>query len=142
MNNEIEIYGIDKNKLVKIDQKGTISIITNTIDGKIIKVVNEFSEPIIVIQNQNELLKMNALTKKIQKQTLSFGQIDDVFILDTDIITGLVDGIGNNIYIYKNSNQLNEKALEGKGILKLTYSNNDLIITTLMDDYIIQYSQY
>lgn len=142
LNNEIEIYGIDKNKLVKIDQKGTISIITNTIDGKIIKVVNEFSEPIIVIQNQNELLKMNALTKKIQKQTLSFGQIDDVFILDNDLITGLVDGIGNNVYIYKNSNQLNEKALEGKGIVKLTYSNNDLIITTLMDDYIIQYSQY
>lgn len=55
-------------------------------------------------------------------------------------VVSILDGLENNVYLYNmNGTKLTDRSLEGKTKVNVSSTSNSLIITTVVDDYVIQY---
>ena len=97
------------------------------------------------------LVKSANTIQLINPEGISFGQIELPFNEVVDIyvntnhsgktFVAIIDGLENNVYLYDSKGELlNSKSLEGQSKVHLVVSDHKQI-TTIIDQFIIQYSE-
>ena len=142
--NELFLYTIKNNQLISIDQKGNRKNISTFNSGNIISVLSYADNSTIVIRSKNDLHFLNESGIEFKSLHLSFSEIDDVFIFksSSDVTyISVLDGVANNIYVYNlNGELINKTPFDGKIKSNLNLSSsNELVITSIVDDYVVQY---
>ena len=140
--NEILHFGVDNNNVVKTDQKGNQSTLGNYNSTKILETETE-GTPIIAIQSNNEIHLLNVEGIPFGEIRLPFNEVEDIFVHNTNsgkTVVGVIDGLENNVYLYETDGQLiTKKGLEGQKKLFVHSSNKGYRITTIVDQFIVQY---
>jgi hypothetical protein len=74
---------------------------------------------------------------------LPFNEVQDIDIHTTDsgkTLIAVLDGLENNVYLYhSDGNLFKSKQIEGEKKVELRSYGQDLMITTIVDKYLIQY---
>lgn len=145
-NNELVQFYLNGNQLNRTDQKGIHKELARISQGEILTIKKELSTPTIVVKSNSTLSLLNYQGNIYSTITLPFSEIEDVEVANSPqgvSYIGVVDGLNNNVYIFNvNGKQVVQKSLEGKSLVKITWSTSEeMIITTVVDDYIIQYVQ-
>jgi WD40 repeat protein len=141
--NELLHYGIKENKLAKIDQKGIVFEFQNYNSAKILDILVDRGNPIILLQVMNEIHLVNIDGHTFGQIRVPFNEIEDVHIHTNDsgkTSIGVIDGLENNVYLYtKDGQRTVNKSLEGQSKIRISYSANQHRITTIVDQFVIQY---
>lgn len=145
-NNELLQFSFAGNQLTCTDQKGNRKGLVRISQGEIQSIKRDLPTPTIVVKAGANLSLVNYQGNIFSSIPLPFSEIEDVDVANSPqgiSLIAVVDGLNNNVYVYNlNRKQMIKKSLEGKSIVKLTWSNsNEMIISTVVDDYIIQYIQ-
>jgi hypothetical protein len=143
--NELIQYSIENDKLVKISQKGVRMEYTSFTRPKILKVANDKNNIAIIVQDANRIKLFNDQGIPFGEIPLSFNEIADVFIHTGNsgkTAVAVVDDLENNVYLYElDGKLLMDGKLEGQEKVILTSSNGHLIVTTVTDEFIVQYKK-
>jgi len=143
MPNELIQFAMDNNSLVKYDQKGTASKLGNYPSGKILKNNDSDKNPYLIIQSQNELHFVNNQGISFGNIRVSFNEIEDVFIQNHNSgvnTVAIIDGIENNVYLYRTTGEkINNSTFEGQTKVTISSSDDKTIVTTIVDQFIVQY---
>ena len=141
--NELFRFALKDGKLTKIDQKGNQEGLDNYPEGKISKIISNRQSHVIVIQTNNVIKLLNGNGIGFGEITVPFTEIEDISVLTTNIgetFIAVIDGLENNLHLFNtNGTQLNTKALEGQTKVHLHTVNNHNCITTVVDQFVIQY---
>lgn len=141
--NEIFQFGYQNGALVRVDQKGTKSTLQSYPQGKILMVKDENKNPVIVLKSLNEIKLINNDGLEIGSVKLPFNEVAGVDLTYTDngkTILSVIDGLENNVYLYGvGGNLLSEKPLEGQGKVDVRLSGPQKKITTIVDQFVVQY---
>ncbi len=137
--NQIFRFSITDNALVRMDQKGRRDIIDKYPSGEIIY----SSEEAIVVQTDNTLNVLNNEGIGFTEIILPFSDIADIHITTTEsgkTYICLIDALENNVYLYGTDGlPIGNKALEGQTRVHLQTVKNSKCITTVVDQFVIQY---
>lgn len=137
--NQLFRFSITDNALVRMDQKGRRDNIDRYPEGKLLYL----SKNAMAIQTGSTLSLLNEEGIGFGQITLPFSDIADIYI--TTLESGktyicLIDALENNVYLYgTDGSQLSNKALEGQTRVHLQTVNNSKCITTVVDQFVIQY---
>ena len=141
--NELIQFSIIDNALVKYDQKGTATKLGSFQSGKILKNDDSNKNPYLVIQSLNEIHFVNNQGISFGNIRLPFNEIEDVFIQNPnsgDNMVAIIDGIENNVYLYRTTGEkINNSTFEGQTKVSITSTDNKTIVTTIVDQFIVQY---
>lgn len=141
--NELIQFSMDNNALVKYDQKGTATKLGNYPNGKILKKDGLARNPHLIIQSNNELHFINNQGVSFGVIRVSFNEIEDVFIDSPNSgnnLIAVIDGIENNVYLYRTTGEkINNSTFEGQTKAVISSKNDVKIITTIVDQFIVQY---
>ena len=142
--NELFHFSIKNNQLLSIDQKGRRKNGSTYNLGKILAVLNEKGTQTIVVQTKNDLHFLNNQGVKSKSIYVPFSELDYVSIFKNPAGTSyysVIDGLENNIFIYTSNGELvNKVPFDGKITANLSWDNSsEMIITTVVDGYIVQY---
>jgi hypothetical protein len=138
--NQIFRFSITDGALVRMDQKGRRDIIDAYPEGKLVRVS---SNNALAVQMGNNLQLLNDQGIAFTSINLPFVDISDIFMHTSNsgktYIT-IIDGLENNVYLYgTDGSQLGSKALEGQTRVHIQTVNNSKSITTVVDQFVIQY---
>lgn len=140
--NEIFYYGIKNGKLIKVDQKGVEFAIDSSLPSRLFG-IEDGNKSTIAIQHPGgiNLLNINGLAYAEIK--IPFNEIEDVCVHLTDsgkTYVGVIDGLENNVYLYTTDGQLvTPKGLEGQKKMMIHSFGAGYRITTIIDQFIVQY---
>lgn len=141
--NELLQFGVINNSLVKIDQKGTASNLDSYPNGKIMKLEDGNKNPVMAIKINNSIKLINSEGISFGNLTLPFNEIGNIdFITNRNgkTIVAVIDGLENNVYLYSlEGSKITDKPLEGQLKVVLEESNDAYKITTVVDQFIVQY---
>ena len=141
--NELLQFGFDNEMLFKIDQKGSRTNFTKFSRGKIKTIIPNNKNPIIVIQDGNEIILLNINGIPFASLNIPFNEIESVYVTvneNNETIIGIIDGLENNLYFYNSNGQkINTNPIEGQTKITNTPLNDEYLITTVIDQFIIQY---
>ena len=141
--NELIQFSIDNNALVKYDQKGSATKLGNYPSGKIFKKDGLARNPHLIIQSNNELHFINNQGVSFGTIRVSFNEIEDVFIDSPNSgnnLVAIIDGIENNVYLYRTTGEkINNSTFEGQTKVTISSKNDFKVITTIVDQFIVQY---
>ncbi|MCR9172680.1 MAG: hypothetical protein NXI10_09325 [bacterium] len=137
--NQLFRFSITDNMLVRMDQKGRRTEIDRYPEGKLLHV----GDKAMAVQTGKTLHLLNEEGVGFGQITLPFSDIADIYI--TTPASGktyicLIDALENNVYLYgTDGSQLSNKALEGQTRVHLQTLGNSKCITTVVDQFVIQY---
>ncbi|XOV69037.1 MAG: hypothetical protein ACFHU9_07580 [Fluviicola sp.] len=137
--NQLFRFSVTDDVLVRMDQKGRQDNIDRFPDGKLL-FINDKS---LAIQTNNTLSLLNEEGIGYGQIALPFSDIADIYI--TTLESGktyicLIDALENNVYLYgTDGSQLSTKALEGQTRVHLQTVGDSKCITTVVDQFVIQY---
>ena len=141
--NELLQFGFDGSTLFKIDQQGTRHNFAEFNRGKLKGVVSNDKNPIIVVQDGNEIILLNTNGIPFSSFKVPFNEIDNICVFRTEYnktIVGVIDGLENNVYFYTtDGKRIIQKPIEGQTKISVAPMGNENIITTVMDQFIVQY---
>lgn len=141
--NELLQFSIEDNALIKYDQKGTGIKLGNYSNGKIIKTEVISKNPYLAIQSNNEIHLINSQGVSFGKIAVSFNEIEDIFIesgISGNNLVAIIDGIENNVYLYRTTGEkINNSTFEGQTKASISSMNDVKVITTIVDQFIVQY---
>ena len=141
--NELFQYGIENNKLVKINQKGLKFDYKSFIRAKLLGIQSDAKNPTIIVQSANEIHLLNAEGISFSKISLPFNEVADVFIETSNsgkTTIAIIDGLENNVYLYGlDGERLTHKPIEGQTKVNVNSEGNTRVVTTVVDQYIVQY---
>lgn len=141
--NELIQFGFDGSTLFKIDQQGTRHNFSKFNQGKLKNVFSNSKNPIVVVQDGNEIILLNTNGVPFASFKVPFNEIDNIFVTKSEsnkTIVGIIDGLENNVYFYTTEGKrIIQKPLEGQTKVTLSALDNEYIITTVMDQFIVQY---
>ena len=142
MPNELFHFGIKNGELIKVDQKGLEFDMGNLLATKVIDIDNNNTNS-IAIQNNNEVKLLNINGIPFAEMRLPFNEIDALSIYNNDsgkTYVGVIDGLENNVYLYTADGQLlTRKGLEGQRKVSVQSSGKSFRITTIVDQFVVQY---
>lgn len=138
--NQIFRFSIKDNMLVRMDQKGNRENLDTYPEGKMIDLK---TNKVIAIQTQNTLHLLNDQGIGFAEIVLPFSDLADVFVSTNEsgkTYICVIDGLENNVYLYgTDGTQLGARALEGQTRVHMQTVNNSKCITTVVDQFVIQY---
>ena len=141
--NELLQFGFDGSTLFKIDQKGTRHNFMRFNRGKLKRIIANDKNPILVVQDGNEIILLNTKGIPFASFKVPFNEIDHISVFQTasnKTLVGIIDGLENNVYFYTtDGNRITQKSIEGQTKVTVSPMNNENIITTVMDQFIVQY---
>lgn len=141
--NELIQFAIENGSLVKYDQKGNATKLGNYPNGKIIKKDGISKNPFLIVKSNNEIHFINNQGVSFGNCRVSFNEIEDVFIDSPNSgnnLVAVIDGIENNVYLYRTTGEkVNNSTFEGQTKVQLSSKNDVKIITTIVDQFIVQY---
>lgn len=140
--NELVQFSMVDNQLIKLDQKGRKSIFNNYDRGRLLGITSD-KTPSLAVQSANELHLVNLNGIPFSQIPLAFNEIQDVHIHSDNsgkTTVAIIDGLENNVYLYTLSGELiTGKPLEGQAKVRLTQKENTTVVTTIVDQFIVQY---
>ena len=141
--NQLFHYGFIDGRLCQIDQKGSKTAYEKYENGKLLPINEKSKNPTLIVQSRNNLHLINQKGIGIGKLRMPFNEIEDVrfFSLNSGkTIISIIDGLENNVYLYDIAGtELIENSLEGKTQVHVSTFGEGFMITTVVDNYIIQY---
>ena len=141
--NQLFHFGLSDGRLCQLDQKGTKTSFEKYTDGKLLSITGEAKNPTIIVQSRNTLHFINQKGIEFGKLRMPFNEIEDVnyFSLNSGkTVVSIIDGLENNVYLYNMAGtKLTDRSLEGKTKVNVSSNGNGLLITTVVDNYVIQY---
>lgn len=140
--NELLHYGIVSNQLTQWDQKGDVSKYMTLDNPKLITISND-KLPVIVVRNNNEIHLFNMQGLSIGSVRVPFNEIDYITVAQTEsgqTLVGVIDGLENNVYLYNSDGELiTKKGFEGQKKVDVLAKKGTVRITTIVDQFVIQY---
>ena len=145
-NNEINLYALDGDQLIKIDQKGNrtnlgggwsdfkLSAVSES-DGKTWLTLYSNSAVKLVDSNGKAWHSINTNSTNIESVTVEFKS-------GGKSILSIVDGMENDVYLYGlNSQMIGKGAFEGSFKSSTeTDASGSKILTTVVDDFVVQHT--
>ena len=132
-----------KKGLIRYDQAGNQSTILASSTVKNLKKIYRGKETLICFQDRNTIFVLNENGTISQKFTTTINEIENFDVITStngNTYIAVIDEIENNVYIFDSKGKkLNEKAFEGKGKVKLSDDNGKLTLSTLIENYVVQY---
>lgn len=140
--NELIHFGIQGSAFARQDQKGTTTSYQNYEQPKILALESS-KTPYIILQSANDLIILNQLGIAFSEIKLSFNEVESATVHTTnsgETIIAAIDGLENNVYLYTpNGKFLTKKKMEGQSKVQLHSLGNEVVITTIVDQYLVQY---
>lgn len=140
--NEIILFSNENSKLVYLDQKGIKHELTSTNNGKLIKTALGRKETYLLNNSSGKLTIYSSLGTQLGSIQLDFSDVEfkDVQTINGRTIVSVIDGLENNVYLYElDGEKIIEQSLEGSKKCMLNVNENTLTLTTIVDNYLIQY---
>ncbi|PHR26066.1 MAG: hypothetical protein COA38_15760 [Fluviicola sp.] len=141
--NQLMHYGIDADRLVRMDQKGSKTVFEKYAKGKLLPITEGSKNPTLIVQSRNTLHFINQKGIEFGKLRMPFNEIEGVnhFLLNSgESVVTIIDGLENNVYLYNMAGtKLIDRSLEGKTKVNVSVTGKGLMITTVVDNYVIQY---
>lgn len=140
--NQIFHYYLKGKTLNRVDQKGVSGQFGEFENGKIVEVLLKGSSTICVQTGEN--LKL-VNTKGIPYADLKLGfsdiqSVDLISLPNGKTAVAVLDGLQNNVYLYGlDGGKIIDREIEGQQSVQLSISEEQLIITTIVDQFIVQY---
>ncbi len=132
-----------KKGIIRYDQAGNQSTIHASSTVKNLKKIYRGKETLICFQDRNTIFVLNENGTISQKFATSINEIENFDVITStngNTYIAVIDEIENNVYIFDSTgNKLNEKAFEGKEKVKLSDDNGKLTLSTLIENYVVQY---
>ena len=112
-------------------------------DGKLFPIAGDSKNPTLIVQSRNTLHFINQQGIEFGKLQVPFGEIEhaNYFNLNSGkTVVSVIDGLENNVYLYNMAGtKLIDRTLEGKTKVSVSSNGQGLTITTVVDNYVIQY---
>jgi len=140
--NEIILFSIDNSKLIYLDQKGIRHELTSTNSGKIKKTAAGRKESYLLSSFSNKLTIFSSLGTQLGSMQLDFNDIEfkDVQTINGRTIVSVIDGLENNVYLYElDGEKIFDRSFEGSRKSMLNWNENTMTLTTIVDNFLIQY---
>lgn len=141
--NELFQYGIADNKLYKMTQKGVRMDFGQFPNGKMLALQSEGKPNVLVVKSTDELQLLNPEGISFCKINLSFNEVESVFVQTFDsgkTITAVIDGLENNVYLYSlDGTRIKHEPMEGQTKVFLSSEAEVTIVTTVVDQFVVQY---
>lgn len=141
--NQLFHYGFINDRFCMIDQKGTKTEFENYTNGQLFPINEQSKNPTLVVRSRNNVYLINQKGLEIGKLRMPFNEIEDVAFFNLNsgkTVVSVIDGLENNVYLYNVAGtELTESSLEGKTRVHVSAYGEGFIVTTVVDNYIIQY---
>jgi hypothetical protein len=141
--NELLHFGFNGSRLARYDQQGTRTDFQSYNRGRLVKVENSLNNPILIVQNANEIHLINQDGVPFGQIHLPFNEVRDIsynMLNSGKTVIAVIDGLENNVYLYEmTGSQLLKRPLEGKTKVDVATQGTGLRITTVVDKFVIQY---
>ncbi len=141
--NQLFHYGVSNGKLYQVNQKGTKTNFESYAEGQLLPINRLSKNPVLIVRSRNTLHFVNQKGIEISKLRMPFNEIEEVahFNLNSGkTVISVIDGLENNVYLYNTAgSQLYNRSFEGKTKVNVSATGNGLMITTVVDNYVIQY---
>lgn len=143
-NNEISLIGVSKQKLIRINEKNQQSLLIGNC-SKLLR-VQQYQGGQVYFATQNQTIYIVGENGGLISQfSTTLNNIEDAAIIrlrNGKTIVGLIDGIANNCYIYKeNGNEINKENYEGSNrIMFLTQLDGTVVMLSQANGYFVRYS--
>lgn len=125
-----------------VDQKGVRMAITPPFSGKLFRSTAGRNQQFMLCSRGDQLHIYDPTgftLGQLKCETQSIEKLD-AFQIDGRTYITLIDGIENNVYLYNvNGTSVIRKAIEGSQKAMLNVKNGQLILTTVVDNYLVQY---
>lgn len=144
--NEIYLVGMDQNKLITYNQKGTKSSVETTMEGKIVQVYQQSNNPTIIVKSKNTVRLFNAKGIEWSTIRIGFNEIDDIQLHELangNLMLSVIDGLENNVYLYAtNGQKWKQKSWEGSHKVGFTHNNSKgFSLFTIVDKMVVEYKE-
>jgi hypothetical protein len=139
--NELLIFGNDQSQFCYFDQKGNKHPL-GSILGNIMRTPWGRNETFLTNENNGILSVYDAYGVLIGKVTCDGIDLEasDVQTIQNKTFITLIDGLENNVYVYDSFGRaILNSPLEGSKKCMLNWSNGHLVLTAIVDKYLIQY---
>ena len=141
--NEPSMFYFDNNELVGNSTSGKLKRLGKFENPHSIDVLNGNSRTFVSFLTKNSFIMTNeegVVIHKFKLPTKNELSYSTIRLEDGEIIVAFLDQDSNDIFITDiNGKKINKNPLEGKVGVLLSGSNNQLMVTTLGSNYIIQY---
>jgi len=141
--NELIHYGFNGTRLARYDQQGTRTDFQNYSNGKLIGLVSNNNNPVIIVKDANEIHLVNQQGVPFGQIHLPFNEVSDISYSTSNsgkTIVAVIDGLENNVYLYDTTGSLLlKRPLEGETKVDVESTGAGLRITTVVDKFVIQY---
>jgi hypothetical protein len=140
--NEIGIFCTGTNGLSRYDQKGIESAVQPPTNGKLFRSYYGCSNPLVAAGRPDGVTLLDATGFTIGNVKKEFNQIEYAsgVLLNNSYYILAIDGIENNVYLYhSNGRMVCDDSFEGSLKGQLNLFEGKLILTTVVDKYLIQY---
>jgi hypothetical protein len=140
--NELFLFTNENGKLISIDQKGSKTDLNVTFGGKLLKTTSGRKDIYFINERNSELSIFSALGFPLGTIPLDFvnKEYSDVQNIDGRTCVSVIDGLENNVYLYQlDGRKLIDRSFEGGKKCMLNVMDSKLVLTTVVDNYLIQY---
>ncbi|MDG1331392.1 MAG: hypothetical protein P8P74_03635 [Crocinitomicaceae bacterium] len=141
--NQLFHYGFIDGRFCQIDQKGSKTAFEKYESGKLHPIDGQSKNPTLIVQSRNNIHLINQNGIEIGKLRMPFNEIESVSFFNLNsgkTVVSIIDGLENNVYLYNIAGaELTENSLEGKSQVHVSAYGEGFIVTTVVDNYVIQY---
>lgn len=142
--NQLFHFALEGGKLTQIDQKSNRTAVDTYDDNyQLSKEVDDHGKTTLILHKGNSVKLLNEKGIGFGEIQLPFTEIADIKTVTTNsgkTYVCIIDGLENNVYLYStNGSKLNTKTLEGQTKVLLHTVNSKNCITTVVDQFVIQY---
>lgn len=140
--NELVQYAREKGKLVSINQKGIKSELPVSISGMLFKIYDNLLIDYLCAIQSNQIVIVDNKGALKTSFKVDFTTVDGLSIttINSRSYVSVIDGLENNVYLYDlNGRKLPQTKLEGSKKCVLSTQGNHLILTSIIENYIVQY---
>jgi hypothetical protein len=141
-NNEIFLFAAEGGQFLYLDQKGGKTKLNSSISGKIKKTYGTGNQIYLSNYSGGQISVLSSVGTLLGVVPLDFSDVEDwdIQTIDGRTFTAVIDGLENNVYLYElDGGKLTEKSFEGSKKCMLNTSDNTLIITSIVDKFIVQH---
>jgi len=142
--NEIVLFGIENNQLISYNQKGEKSVYGNYSNGKIESIFQQISNPSIVVKSSNSIHLINNQGIEWGTIKVPFSTIDQIGLTELNngnLIVSVIDGIENNVYLYRtNGQKWKQDSWDASSKIEFfTTNSGSYKFFTIVDKLIVEY---
>lgn len=140
--NELFLFTQENNNLICLDQKGIKNELNIPSSGNLRKSQDGRKETFLSNYSNGQITVLGKLGAPLGQIQIDISDLEnwDIFSLNNKIYITCVDGLENNVYLYElDGSDILDKPLEGSTKSMLNMSGNVLTLTTILDNYLIQY---